>query len=63
MYAMQVENILIILLVASVELISFELFLEVVVEVVKLGGMGVAGRHEDPLLLFYEVLYADVYYH
>lgn len=63
MYPVQVENILIILLVASIDLIGFELFFEVVVEVVKLGGEGFTGWDEDSLLLFYEVLDADVDYH
>lgn len=63
MYPVQVENILIILLVASIDLIRLELFLEVVVEVVELGGEGFTGWDEDSLLLFYEVLDADVDYH
>ena len=61
--AVQVEDVLVVLLVPRVQLVRLELLLEVVEEVVELAGRGVAGRDEDPLLLLYEVLDADVDYH
>lgn len=60
MNAVQVEDILVILLIPRVYLIGLELLLEVVVEIVELARRGIAWWYEDSLLLLYVVLNADV---